>query len=300
MGHTDKWEPSPGNPVGGQRKAQEAFADWEAHLQSIGYLPDECFPFDESRWGNGREFPSDGYLTNQVDYGSSEGIYLDITLEYQQNGEQKWERFATGKTLGETGEDLDRMNLIASAVTKAFHADGVHARYAVVGGNSAPEGGIFYLNSEERRIVADSLARQRESPAAGDPDAPLTDRLLNRILGIAAGQEDTPARGVVFSRVQLQADTGEEADFYISGIPRSCDDLEDDPEFIDFTEFLSTGDAITIDATITIYAEGGGVPRDAGQEDIDRINKAAAELDPDCDPANRLRLVSGRKVQLRL
>jgi hypothetical protein len=46
------------------------------------------------------------------------------------------------------------MNLIAAAVTKAFHADGVHARYAVVGGNPTPEG--ISLNPEERRIVADT------------------------------------------------------------------------------------------------------------------------------------------------
>jgi hypothetical protein len=219
-----------------------------------------------------------------VDYGGSEGIYLDITLEYQQNGEQKWEHFATGKTLGETGEDLERMNLIAAAVTKAFHADGVHARHAVVGGAPEAEGVTVHLNPEERRLVAEGLALYLAGLSNNNTDAPLTDRLLNRILGVAAGQEQSPARGIVFSRVQLQADTGEETDFYISGIPRSCDDLEDDPEFIDFTEFISTGEARTIDATVTVYAEGVGVPRDASQEDIDRINKTAAELDPDSDP----------------
>jgi hypothetical protein len=136
MIRTDKWKPSPDNPgkrvYDGQRTAQEVFDDLEAHLTSIGYMPDEYFLFDDRHWGNGREFPSDGWLTNQVDYGGSEGIYLDITLEYYLDGKHKWEHFATGKTLGETGEDLDRMNLIASAVTKAFHADGVHARYIAV------------------------------------------------------------------------------------------------------------------------------------------------------------------------
>jgi len=45
------------------------------------------------------------------------------------------ERFATGKTLGESGEDMDRMGLMASAVTSAFYGDdnGAHARYAAVG-----------------------------------------------------------------------------------------------------------------------------------------------------------------------
>ncbi|MDR1620349.1 MAG: ankyrin repeat domain-containing protein, partial [Clostridiales bacterium] len=167
MIRTDKYKPSSDYPdrkvYDGQRTAKEVFDDLETHLTSTGYLPDEYFLFDDSRWGNGREFPSDGWLTNQVDYGGSEGIYLDITLEYQKNGERTWEHFATGKTLGETSEDLGRMNLISSAVTKAFHEDGVHTRYIVVGGTPAPEGVVISLNTEERRVVADSLAWHRES-----------------------------------------------------------------------------------------------------------------------------------------
>ncbi|MDR1571779.1 MAG: ankyrin repeat domain-containing protein, partial [Clostridiales Family XIII bacterium] len=175
MIRTDKWKPSPDYSdrkiYDGQRTAHAVFEDLEMHLTSIGYLPDEYFLFDDSCWGNGREFPSDGWLTNQVDYGASEGIYLDIALEYQKNGERTWEHFATGKTLGETSEDLDRMNLISSAVTKAFHEDGVHSRYIVVGGTPAPEGVVISLNTEERRVVADSLAWHRESLASDDPDA---------------------------------------------------------------------------------------------------------------------------------
>jgi hypothetical protein len=64
---TDKRKPSPDNPdrkvYDGQRTARAVFDDLYAHLTSIGYIPDEGFRFDESRWGNGREFPSDGYLT---------------------------------------------------------------------------------------------------------------------------------------------------------------------------------------------------------------------------------------------
>ena len=288
MIRTDKWKPSPDYPdrkvYDGQRTARAVFDDLEAHLTSIGYIPDEYFIFDESRWGNGREFPSDGYLTNQVDYGGSEGIYLDITLEYQEHGEQKWGHFATGKTLGESGDDPDRMNLIASAITKAFHEDGIHARYVLAGGTSALEGITVNLNPDERRLAAGGLALYLAGLSDNDPDAPLTDQLLNRILGVAAGQEQSSARGITFSRVQLCTDTGEETDFYMPGVPRSYDDIENDPEFIDFTEFLSTTDTKTIDATVTVYTEGNGVPHDAGQADIDRISKAAADLGPDCDP----------------
>ena len=111
----------------GQRTAREVFDDLEAHLEAIGYLPDEYFLF-ERQWDDGRLFPEDGWLSCQVDYGGSEGIYLDIALEYYEDGGHKSEHFATGKTLDESGSSMDRMHLIASAVTRAFHEDGLHAR----------------------------------------------------------------------------------------------------------------------------------------------------------------------------
>ena len=195
MIQTDKWKPSPDNPnkkvYDGQRTAREVFDDLEAHLKSIGYLPDEYFLFDNRNWGNGREFPSDGWLTNQVDYGGSEGIYLDITLEYYEKGEHRYNHFATGKTLGESGDDLDRMNLIASAVTKAFHEDGVHARYIIVGGSPKPEGVTIHLNPEEREIMAFSLTKMQEELYTDDPDYILAGQILNRINDESAGQEQS-------------------------------------------------------------------------------------------------------------
>ena len=47
--------------------------------------------------------------------------------------------FITGKTLGENGNDLDRMFLISSAITKVFHGDhATHARYMKIGGARGP------------------------------------------------------------------------------------------------------------------------------------------------------------------
>jgi hypothetical protein len=199
MIQTEKWKKSTDNPgkriYDGQRTAREIFDDLEAHLTSIGYLPDEYFLFDESRWGNGREFPSDGWLTNGVDFGGNEGVYLDITLEYYENREHRHEHFATGKTLGESGDELDRIYLIAAAVTKAFHADGVHARYMVVGESPAPEGITINLNSEERRLVADSLAQRHERLASEAPEKLLTNQLLPRI-GIDIAEQEHRANPV--------------------------------------------------------------------------------------------------------
>ena len=136
---TEKWVPLPDGSgklvYSGQRTAWEVYKDLHTHLAAAGFLPDEYFLLDNI-WRDGREFPEDGRLISHVDYGGSEGIYLDVTLEYEQNGGYEREHFVTGKTLGESDEDLDRMHLIASAITKAFHEDGLHARYAVAGGST--------------------------------------------------------------------------------------------------------------------------------------------------------------------
>jgi len=191
---TVNWIPSPGTPgrrvYADQRAAQEVFNDLEAHLRSIGYLPDDYFNFDcYGNWANGREFPEDGWLTSQVDYGGSEGIYLDVALEYDEKGQHKCEHFATGKTLGESGSDMDRMHLIASAITKAFNEDGLHARYVMMGGGApAPEGITVNLSPEERRVAAEGLAWLRDSLVPEHQDYALASQLLNRIGGEGYGQ----------------------------------------------------------------------------------------------------------------
>ena len=198
---TEKWTPSPNNPnrrvYAGQRTAQEVFNDLEAHLKSIGYLPEDYFNFDcHGNWAHGREFPEDGWLTTQVDYGGSEGIYLDVTLEYNENGQNKHDHFATGKTLGESGSDMDRMHLIASAITRAFHEDGLHARFVMVGGGEpAPEGITVNFSPEERRVTAEGLARLREDLDPEQADHLLIGQLLKRLGYEDIGQEQAVVIG---------------------------------------------------------------------------------------------------------
>ena len=69
----------------------------------------------------------------------------------------------TGKTLGESGADMDRMSLISSAITKAVRSDNsIHARYMVVGGQAEPaETMSLNLSPDEQRLVAQALAEQR-------------------------------------------------------------------------------------------------------------------------------------------
>ena len=181
----ERWEPDAENPrklnYAGQRAAEDVFHELETQLDSVGYLPDEYLLLD-IHWQNGREMPRDADFFCKTDYGGSEGIYLDVFLEWYEDSQRKTEHFMTGKTLGESGADLDRMFLISSAITKAFRGDNsVHARYMVVGGQSEPaETMSLNLSPDEQRLVTQALAEQRirlGSQAEGE------EKLLRRMTG---------------------------------------------------------------------------------------------------------------------
>ena len=181
----ERWEPDAENPrrltYAGQRTAEDVFHELEAQLDSVGYLPDEYFSMDW-RWEHGRQIPKGADFFCKTDYGGSEGIYLDVFLEWCEEGQRKTEHFMTGKTLGESGADLDRMFLISSAITKAFRGDNsVHARYMVVGGQAeTKETMTLHLSPDEQRLVAQALAEQRIRLG---PQAEGEEKLLRRITG---------------------------------------------------------------------------------------------------------------------
>lgn len=181
----ERREPDAENPrklnYAGQRAAEDVFHELEAQLDSVGYLPDEYFIMDW-RWEHGRQIPKGADFFCKTDYGGSEGIYLDVYLEWQEGDKPKRECFITGKTLGESGADLDRMFLISSAITKAFRGDNsVHARYMVVRGQAeTKETMTLHLSPDEQRLVAQALAEQRIRLG---PQAEGEEKLLRRITG---------------------------------------------------------------------------------------------------------------------
>ena len=180
----ERWEPDAENPCklnyAGQRAAEDVFHELETRLDSVGYLPDEYFTMDW-RWEHGRQIPKGADFFCKTDYGGSEGIYLDVYLEWQEGDKPKREHFITGKTLGESGADLDRMFLISSAITKAFRGDNsVHARYMVVGGQAeSAETMSLNLSPDEQRLVAQALAEQRIRLG---PQAEGEEKLLRRMV----------------------------------------------------------------------------------------------------------------------
>jgi hypothetical protein len=185
----DIWERTAEDPkmlkYVGQRTAQEVFVELKHRLENMGFLPDEYFSLN-NYWENGAEIPKDAGMFSTTDYGSSEGIYTDVYFKWYDERQKKsiTQKFITAKTLGETEVDLDRMNLIASAITKCFHTEGVHARYIVLGESKSPEGCVLHLNGDEQRILIDSLVSKHNQLTN---ETLAVERLLRRVSGSITG-----------------------------------------------------------------------------------------------------------------
>ncbi len=191
----DRWKPSADDPrkveYAGQRTAQEVYEELKHRLDGQGYLPDEYFLLRDE-WKNGREIPRDADLFCTVDYGASEGVYVDVYLKWYDEKQKKsmTESFIVGKTLGENGNDLDRMFLTASAITKAVHGDhATHARYIQVGGVEDDTGGrVVHLSQQEEKVIIQALVEQRERQEEAMSQ---TEQLLRRMTGSITAYMDT-------------------------------------------------------------------------------------------------------------
>jgi len=152
------WEPNPENPSHlryvGQPVGEEVFAELKQRLEATGLMPDEYFVIGRE-WENGRQIPKGADVFVTTDYGESEGIYLDGYLKWYEDGGPVTKSFFTGKTIGETGYDLDRIFLISSAITKAFHGEGSH--------NEQAQGAILMLDAEEKDALEAVLAKQEQT-----------------------------------------------------------------------------------------------------------------------------------------
>ena len=175
------------------RSGQEVYEELKHRLEGMGYLPDEYFLLDDV-WEDGKVVPRDADLFCTTDYGASEGIYLDVRLMWHgEDGKPVIKTFATGKTLGESSSDMDRMFLISSAITKAFHGEhGAYARFQRLEDGTKAEGVVLHLSPKERRILMDALLEQRMRQEA---QMTSTEQLLRRMTGsITAYMDEVGAR----------------------------------------------------------------------------------------------------------
>lgn len=124
----DRWsEPNEKHMVKhiGMAGAQETFDKLKAHLEKLGMLPDEYFLFSGERDGLTGELPNFSEAVCHANFGSNEGIYLDIILNYYDEQRQfKSVRFATGKTLDEGADAFYRMSRIAAECSLMLNGRG--------------------------------------------------------------------------------------------------------------------------------------------------------------------------------
>lgn len=124
----DRWsEPDENRRVKhiGMADAQETFEKLRKHLEDYDLLPDEYFSFSGEYKGLTGELPDFDEAVCIPNFGSSEGIYLDIYLMCRdREGRRYFQQFATGKTLGETADDYYRMFRIAAECSLMLNGRG--------------------------------------------------------------------------------------------------------------------------------------------------------------------------------
>lgn len=180
----EKWAAVPGKPrkmeYVGQPTGKAVFDELRHRLDGMGYLPDEYFDLDEN-WENGRKIPQGADIFCTTDYGAEGGIYLDVFLKWTQDRETVTEGFITGMTRGESGNDLDRMFLISSAIIKAFHSGSfpgdIDRTYK---GREDTGGSVLHLSMQEHEVLVRALAEQREHQESAMSQ---TEQLLRRMTG---------------------------------------------------------------------------------------------------------------------
>ena len=105
------------------RTCQDVFDELKDKLDSAGLLPDEYFIMDYSIEDD--KMPDFSEAICSVDFGNSEGIYLDIRLHYYDESKNPVSKcFATGKTLGETTADFYKMSLAAGECSMLLNGFG--------------------------------------------------------------------------------------------------------------------------------------------------------------------------------
>ena len=130
----DRWS----EPVDGRVKhlgmitAGEAFAALESHLENVGLVPDEYFELSVGVKKDA-ELPYFHTADCHVNWGSNEGIYLDIALLAWNDADGRTDmfRFITGKTLDPSGDAFLRMSRIAAECSMMLNGRGDTVSYTV-------------------------------------------------------------------------------------------------------------------------------------------------------------------------
>ena len=146
----------------GMLKLGEVFEMLKEHLITMDMLPDEYFLIGRD-WNEDWELPEYDYAVCVPNFGGSEGIYLDITLVYRDEHEQKcYLDFATGKTLEESADAFLKMARIAAECSLMLNGRGTRYTKANVDVSLNPEQALYLMNLLEQKFVNSMDAKERD------------------------------------------------------------------------------------------------------------------------------------------
>ena len=136
----------------GMLKMGEVFEMLKEHLLSKNMLPDEYFLIDQDDWHKDQELPEYDYAICIPNFGGSEGIYLDISLVYEDEQRQHM-RFATGKTLEEGADAFLKMARIAAECSLMLNGHGTIYLKENVDVSLNPQQALYITDLLEKKYV---------------------------------------------------------------------------------------------------------------------------------------------------
>lgn len=138
----------------GMLKMGEVFEMLKEHLSSKDMLPDEYFLISQNDWNEDWELPDYDYAICIPNFGGSEGIYLDISLVYDDEQKQRRHmRFVTGKTLEESADAFLKMARVAAECSLMLNGHGSRYRKSDVDVSLNPAQTLYLTNLLEKKFI---------------------------------------------------------------------------------------------------------------------------------------------------
>lgn len=169
------------------RTIQEVFNDIKKILIEEGLCPEDYFTLSYPTSCHADEpFPEISDLFCNAQWGGSEGIYLDITINVFDSEEEKYKQisFITGKTLSESGDAFDRMQYIGGYIYRLLMGDGnVHARYILLHNPRQDKASLDEkLNYEFISLMKKHLYSQKEDSVIDTEELALKAMILKAVM----------------------------------------------------------------------------------------------------------------------
>ncbi|MDE7433346.1 MAG: hypothetical protein K2N34_15735 [Lachnospiraceae bacterium] len=162
----DRWSEKDGNGRVehiGMLKMGEVLEMLKEHLLSKNMLPDEYFLINQDDWHEDQELPEYDYAICIPNFGGSEGIYLDISLVYEDEQKRRQHmNFATGKTLEEGADAFLKMARIAAECSLMLNGHGTIYLKENVDVSLNPKQALYLTDLLEKKYVNSMEPNERD------------------------------------------------------------------------------------------------------------------------------------------